>query len=394
MRSPLPHSVPLQSLSMTISRTLCVFALIMGSLVAQPVTFTGDVAADFPATAVFISDPGGQDVGVPIGFPPGTISGWDMQQCALSYDAISDNLYVGFDTFGISGDADGDGNPDATGAPLMAINGTDFPMWASTESGCVAFDLDDDGQFDVIFGITGNGDVNAPVAADFTGSIFAAGFAFGAPIPGSTPVLTNVPSAAAPDLQFAVPNFSAILNRFLRPGQTQINATFFQGSFGDAGIGEDYVPGTVPASIPITLLCRGVQASVSMLPMTCQSFPGEPQLFVDPPAVGTIANYGITSGQPNTPVWIWASFPPVNPHVDVQTGCTLYLDFANPSNFYILDEGNTDALGSYNATYTVPLDPSIVGTELLLQSRTWFPGGPIPGGDWVTQGARIVFGCP
>ena len=38
-------------------------------------------------------------------------SGWAIKDIRLSYDAQSDTLSVGVNTFGIAGDADGNGNP-------------------------------------------------------------------------------------------------------------------------------------------------------------------------------------------------------------------------------------------------------------------------------------------
>jgi len=48
------------------------------------------------------------DVGLPLNAPPGTVSGWDMVDLRLTYDTATDTLYVGINTFGIAGDADGD----------------------------------------------------------------------------------------------------------------------------------------------------------------------------------------------------------------------------------------------------------------------------------------------
>jgi len=64
------------------------------------------------------------DVGLPNQFEEGTISGWDMNAIYLDYDIASDTLYVGIDCFGICGDADGDGDPGATGAVLDELKGS------------------------------------------------------------------------------------------------------------------------------------------------------------------------------------------------------------------------------------------------------------------------------
>lgn len=373
--------------------SLAVALCLATAAVAQPVVFTGDVAADFPPTAAFIADPGGQDVGIPLAFPAGTISGWDMSQCALYYDAGTDTLFVGFDTYGIGGDADGDGNPGGTSAILAGLGGTDFAALGSTESAGVFLDLDDDGTFDVVAGVDGMSDLSNLRSANFSGSIFAAGFAYGAPLP-NMPVTTNVPSAANPDLEFAIGNFTDILSQYLQPGQTSVGVSFFMGSFSDAGIGEDYVPEPTPSRVPVTTFCVGAQATVSYLPNTCGGQPGAPVLTVDPPAQGTIGKITLTSGQPNTHMWIWASVPPVNPWFEPLSGCTVYLDFLNPANFWLLHDTNTDMMGGFEACYTIPIVPAAVGQQLLIQARTWWPGGPVPGGDWLTDAALITVGCP
>jgi hypothetical protein len=85
---------------------------------ATIITFTGDVPTDFTGPGVLIiPDPSGiGDVGRPLNARPGIVSGWDMVDLRLAYDAAADTLYVGINTYGIAGDADGDGNPGGTSA--------------------------------------------------------------------------------------------------------------------------------------------------------------------------------------------------------------------------------------------------------------------------------------
>ncbi|MFM7200148.1 MAG: OmpA family protein [Myxococcota bacterium] len=68
------------------------------------------------------------------------LSGYDMKQVVLFYDPLSDDLFVGLETFGIAGDADGDGNPDVTS--VSGVNDTkDFADYESVD---VFFDFDPD----------------------------------------------------------------------------------------------------------------------------------------------------------------------------------------------------------------------------------------------------------
>src|SRR5262249_4566194 len=83
-----------------------------GAAAADPITFTGNVANDFnPANrGVYV---------VPVSDSPSSVgpaswmtaagfnSGWAIKDIRLSYDAKSDTLSVGVNTWGIAGDADG-----------------------------------------------------------------------------------------------------------------------------------------------------------------------------------------------------------------------------------------------------------------------------------------------
>ena len=52
------------------------------------------------------------------------------------------------------------------------------------------------------------------------------------------------PSAGAPDLEFTITNFAALVALYATPGQTNIGFHAFAGSLDDDGIGEDVLPGT------------------------------------------------------------------------------------------------------------------------------------------------------
>ncbi len=224
-------------------------ALVIGAtphlVSAQPVLFTGDATVDFAGPdALLVADPAGVDVGVPIQFPAGTISGNDVEDVRLSYDAASDTLYVGFNTYGIAGDVDGDGDAGNTSATLAGIGGADMPDFGGTESFALLIDVDEDGAFDVIAGVSGATDLGGFTVAEFSGSPFAPGFAFGMPLFDHIGAVYGSPDAAGPDIEFTILDFSTLL---ADQGALDASASFginaFVGSFGDAGIGEDFTPG-------------------------------------------------------------------------------------------------------------------------------------------------------
>ncbi|MGB6873620.1 MAG: hypothetical protein WBE46_05740, partial [Dehalococcoidia bacterium] len=202
-------------------------------------TFTGDVPTDFTGPGILtIPDPGG-DAGLPNNAPAGTISGWDMADLRLTYNATTDTLYVGINTFGIAGDADGDGFPGGTSGWLAINQGADNSNLGSTETIAVYFDLNQDGTFDVIAGVSGSTNVTGFTVADFSGNPWNPAFAFGTALPTNTGSYHANPSAADPDFEFTILDFSTL------PGQDALLGGFrvwaFMGSLADDGIGEDFI---------------------------------------------------------------------------------------------------------------------------------------------------------
>lgn len=215
---------------------------------ADPV-FTGDVEADFtePGTWAIVDD-GGVDVGVPPQAPQGAISGNDIKDIRFLYNNATDVLYVGLNTYGIAGDVDGDGDPGATSLWLADLNGTDFLDFGGPSSGggeafAVMFDIDEDGTFDVIAGVSDSTDISGYSVNWFSGDPFAPGCAFGDPLPSHTGMFFGSPSAAAPDLEFTIRDFSKLPTCGADTAPT-VGVRAYIGSFADDGIGEDSVPGS------------------------------------------------------------------------------------------------------------------------------------------------------
>ena len=212
---------------------VAVLALAIAATAATP-TFTGDVEADFTGPGILtISDSSG-DVGLPGSAPGGTVSGWDMKDIRLTYDLATDTLYVGINAFGIAGDADGDGDPGATSAWLGATGGADIADFGTTESFAVFFDLDQDGTFDVIAGVSSSTNLSGFSVNDFSGNPGNPAGAFGTALPGNTGSV-----AVGPDVEFTITNFSALADQDALLAGFEVRA--FMGSLEDDGIGEDFV---------------------------------------------------------------------------------------------------------------------------------------------------------
>ncbi len=230
-------------------------------LVAQNVTmaapvFTGNAAADFTSPNVIkINDLEG-DVGMPSpDFPASARSGWDMRAVYLEYDQASDTMYVGVDCIVICGDADGDGDPNATG-PILGkpvsqggLGGKDAADFGTGESFGLLIDTNNDfngstGNFEVVVGVKNSDSLAQLGAYAYTGQIGGQlrNTGWGAQLP-NTVTLFAPPSASTQDLEFAIANFSTL------PGFTSgqpiqsYKVQMAMGSIVDDGIGEDYAPG-------------------------------------------------------------------------------------------------------------------------------------------------------
>ncbi|MFT7624711.1 MAG: hypothetical protein ACI9WU_003900, partial [Myxococcota bacterium] len=220
-----------------ISAALTLFAT---NAIAQP-TITGHVDTDFDLDGtVTIIDPDGIDVGVPNDFPLGTISGNDMAALRLYHDIGTDTLYVGFDTYGIAGDVDGNGNPSLPGSVLVELGGTDHPAFGVTETFGVAFDFDEDGDSDVIVGVGNTGDLSSFGTRFYLQNpIF--GSWFGAEVAGHQATLLTVPSVITPDIEFTIPNFSTLRALMGGTADKTTRVTAHMGSLEAAGIGVDWI---------------------------------------------------------------------------------------------------------------------------------------------------------
>ena len=228
-------------------------ALLTTGVSASPV-FTGDAPFDFaadPAAVEIVDLPFILDVGLPLQARASTISGWDMRAVWLHYDHLVDRLYVGIETFGIGGDADGDGAPGGSSAWLVGNGGLDWPHMAGSESVSMMIDTNEDGVPDVIAGVSAFANIDGFSVNTFAGSPFAPSLSYGAPLPYHTGTIFGSPSPAAPHVEFTIEHFSELPGFDGTIGPFRFQA--YMGSLVDDGIGEDFMPNIPSFSVEVCL---------------------------------------------------------------------------------------------------------------------------------------------
>jgi hypothetical protein len=229
--------------------------------------FTGNVPADF-SPGEYVPDPGGFDVGVPqVILNAGYFTGNELLGIALHYDPSIDNgtLFVGFHSLGVGGDVDGDGLPNHTSIALLNLGGFDFPHETVAESFTFCLEIPGYGGsgYDLIAGIPRTNPAfgwDDFAVEKFIGSPYVTPFAFGGPFSeGVTGELYNYggdgePSTARPHIEFAIHGL-----QFLGVDEVEDFGQFqaFIGSYADAGIGEDFIIGSVPTPEPGQIIMIG-----------------------------------------------------------------------------------------------------------------------------------------
>jgi hypothetical protein len=236
----------LATLVLTLSMVMTVPAL------AQP-AFTGDVETDFPdadPSILIFADAGGKDVLVPAHPVTNTSSGWDIKDVRLTYDSATDILYVGLNSYETVGDADTNGNEGTkTYGP-----GVDVPNLGVGESVSVYFDLDVDGNWDVIVGVPDNTDFFGFAVRNAIGT--TPGIALFGAIDLSAHLGTVYWSpGSAPDLEFQILDFDGLPNQGGELGAFAVGA--FMGSSADVDIVEDILIGSASPAINIVKKTNG-----------------------------------------------------------------------------------------------------------------------------------------
>lgn len=110
------------------------------------VSFTGNAVLDFGMNSTQVLDDGNTLIGsgpnrtTDVYSPLPQRSGFDIRAVYWTYDIASDVMYIGIDCFGVCGDADGDGQPDATSPALAVMAGLDAPALGFGEFFFMAID--------------------------------------------------------------------------------------------------------------------------------------------------------------------------------------------------------------------------------------------------------------
>ena len=141
---------------------------------AAAVKLTGVVENDFLATNSNVRVTPVSDSPITVGpaqfmINNGWVSGWAVKDIRSSYDAATDTLSVGINTFkdatgktAIVGDADGNGDPGGASPPMAAAGGIDTAHLGGHKSVAIAFASDSPGAKNV----PGNAIIVAGVPAD------------------------------------------------------------------------------------------------------------------------------------------------------------------------------------------------------------------------------------
>jgi hypothetical protein len=241
------------------------------SATAGPINFTGNVANDFnPATnpgVEIITDSIHQNDPSHLAQPSwmtaaGLVSGWNIKNVALDYNAATDTMYVGVRTYGVAGNVDGNGTPGTPDPRLTAAGGTDPANFGGDKALAVAF-APLTGTFNpskpptpvIVAGISGDKATQTGPGLDgFNVTKYAGGTT-----PGTVNLLTGFgktltaglgnlafdPSSAHPGFEFTITNFSKILGANPAKGLVVLTQ---DGSVNSVVTGKDQLVGTYPTN--------------------------------------------------------------------------------------------------------------------------------------------------
>jgi hypothetical protein len=180
---------------------------------------TGNVETDFPAGTtgiVTLVNPRYPTVNPESYIAANNLSpGWSIKDVRLAYDKSSDEMAVGLNFFGIAGDADGNGDPGTVSAAAAAQHALDVPHLGGRESITVGFDFNHDGKPDVLAGVPGDKTQAGPGQDGFNVALYrntGLGLAnsYGTSLTDNIAGLKFDPSAAHPDFEFIIKNFSKL----------------------------------------------------------------------------------------------------------------------------------------------------------------------------------------
>lgn len=191
------------------------------------------------------------------------LSGWNYKDIRIAYDARTDTAGIAVNFFkrpdgtpiNIAGDADGNGDPGAADPRTIAAGGIDLPNLSGRESITVALDTNSDGTPDIVAGVpaekTGSG-IDAFTVASYnrvsSGTQPGIERSYGQTLNQHLGTLAYNPSAATPDFEFTIKEFSKLpgIDR-VQAGQHSLEFTVraYAGTLDDVVAGEDLFFGEV-----------------------------------------------------------------------------------------------------------------------------------------------------
>jgi hypothetical protein len=238
---------------------------------ATPINFTGSVAQDFnpntnPAVQTFTIDtnPANNIYQTPYMLQNNQVTGWAVKDLRLAYDVHNNTMSVGVNTYGIAGDADGNGNPGTVNPNDPGfMHGLDQPSLGGQKSITVAFAANNPGNPTapgtpvVVAGVpadkaTAGSGTDGFNVASYKGVSAGIQNNYGPTLANNMGTLAFDPSAAHPNLEFTITNFNQI------PGLDPAAGFWikvYSGSPDDGSVGEENtqwirVPKFSPETIP------------------------------------------------------------------------------------------------------------------------------------------------
>jgi len=240
------------------------------TVAAAPITFTGNVANDFnPQTTpgvVVITDPTHDNDPIHIAQPSwmtdsGLVSGWNIKDLRLYYNAATDTMDVGVNTYGVAGNVDGNGTPGVPDPRLIAAGGADPANFGGDKAMAVGFAPLTSTYSTmhlptpvIVAGVPGNkaqagtGLDGFTVAKYVQNGVSGTGnhdlvTSFGTTLTAGMGNLASDPSLQHPGFEFTITNFSKITG--LNPANGLV-VSVQDGSVNSVVTGKDSLVGTIP----------------------------------------------------------------------------------------------------------------------------------------------------
>jgi hypothetical protein len=273
----------------------------------SPLFVTGNAEIDLPASTSTTIVPGqaANAVAQPTWMTQaGLINGYVMKDIRLSYDAKTDTLAVAVNFYGIAGNTDGTANG-GTNPLTTAAGGSNPPHIGGDKSISIAFTPVTAAGVNadpvVVAGVPANKSVSPAgsldgfdVASVNKTALQSSGIAqaYGTTLTANLGALAYDPSAAHPDLEFTIKNFSKI------PGLNALTSGFYISAY--AGTGSTIIVGK--SAIPDTLVQAPQPQSLS--PPNNLNNPGTPPVVnptnpighLNTPEPSTILAWSLVAG--------------------------------------------------------------------------------------------------